>query len=105
MAIVVDQNVLRLQVPVDYSILMQLLHGEHYLSEVEARILLRHEYGFANLSDELASRKVLQNHVEVLLVLQSLMDATAKVVGLPHLQNILLVLDVLHLLFALDCLL
>ena len=102
MSILIDQNVLRLEVPVNDAIIMQALDSQHNLGEVESCVIFTHENRLTNVLDQLSSREILQYHVQMRLILQAIVYIAAKVFWRKSLQNVSFVQDVLDLLLSAD---
>lgn len=100
----VNQDVVRFEVSVNDAHCVQRLNGHHDLSNVEARVFFTHEHLLPDLFEQLASRQVVQHHVQVQLILQRLLNVAAEVVLLELSDYFLLVFDVLDLLLASDIL-
>lgn len=96
-ALVVDQQVLRLQIPIDQVQIVQILKGEHNLGGIEARMGLREAADLAQMREHLTARHVLEDHVEIGVVLEVILEADEKRKG-DGLQDAFLVQRVLDLL-------
>lgn len=93
----VDQEVLRLQVPVDQIQVVEVLESEHDLSGIETRMGLGEAADLAQVREHLATGHVLQHHVEVRIVFEVKPQADEEGEG-DRLQDALLVEGVLDLL-------
>ena len=65
MPLVVEQDVLRLQVPVDDLFVVQVLNGEEQLSNVEAGLMLRKGDFPSQMEAQVLARTVVESQVEV----------------------------------------
>ena len=65
----VDQDVLRLEIPVDDIFRMQTFDGQDDLGEVKSGSIFAHENGFSYLSDKFSAGQIIQKHVQIVLIL------------------------------------
>lgn len=116
----VEQNVFGLQVSVDNVAIVKLLNGDEYLGKIKDRIAHGQAHLLSDLLEKLASREILKEQVQILVVLERLnevdkeaeaiVDTSVPADSLLHLlrlggdrpQDILLVVHVLDVLRATD---
>mmetsp|Transcript_70 Transcript_70/g.283 ORF Transcript_70/g.283 Transcript_70/m.283 type:complete len:342 (+) Transcript_70:594-1619(+) len=94
---VIKQQVLRLEVPVDDGLSVQVLEGKDDLRGIEARCFVGEAPRLAQVGEELATDDVLHHQVEVHGVLEGSKQVDDEGV-IDHLEDLLLHLDVVHLL-------
>jgi hypothetical protein len=98
--LLVEEDVLWFQVPVNYVHAMKLLDPEHDFSDVELGVLLTHEQVTLDDFHELSTRQKINDHIEVVLILERPIQVAAEIIWLEIGQNLFLILDVLDLLAA-----
>lgn len=92
----VDQNVLWLQIPIDDVVLVQVLDGQHQLADVEPRHAFLEPHLLGQLGQQIDSRTVLQNEVDVQRRLEHEENVHDEVV-LQLLQDLTLLKHVMQL--------
>lgn len=66
----VDQEILRLQIPVDQIEVVKVLEREYNLSRVKTRVRLREAADLAKMAEHLATGYIFQHHVQIRVVLE-----------------------------------
>jgi len=100
----VDQQILRLQIPVDQIEVVQVLEREYDLGRVETRVRLRKAADLAQVTEHLATWHIFQYHVQIRVILEVEAQRYEER-ETDRLQYPLLVKRVLHLLQLDDLLL
>ena len=75
---------------------MQRFNGEDDLSEVESSVRLRHEHLLSDPLDQFTAGQELQDHVQVMLILQALKYVATEIHGFELFENVALVQYVLY---------
>ena len=68
----VEKNILWLQVPIDYVLIVKLLDSDEDLGQVESRILESQAELLIDLEKELTTWTKLEQEVQILLILHSI---------------------------------
>ena len=86
MALFVDENVFGLEVSVQNVHVVQELHGENHFGDEELGLVLLKDLAFLEVDAEVASRAVVENHVQVLWSLETVvhLDDVGVVGPLEH---------------------
>ena len=95
--IFVQKNVFRFKISINDIITVQTFYRQHYLSQIELRILFIQTCRFTNVSDQFSTRQMLKQKKELVLILESSMHSTAKVVVFKTLKNNLFINDMFNL--------
>lgn len=70
---------------------MEALHCQDDLRQIKPRSIFTHEHRLPNLPDQLAARQIVQEHVKVVLVLETFVNIAAEVALDEPFQNIPLI--------------
>jgi hypothetical protein len=63
---------------------MQLLHPQDDFSDIELGILLTHEHVIFDDLDQFTSRKKINNHVKIMLILKRFVKITTEILWLEQ---------------------
>ena len=101
MSVLAQQNILRLQVPVNYLLRVEVFDGEDYFCCVENYLLLVKTALFVQMVEEGAAALVIQQQVQVSLALEGVVKLENERVAQGH-QDLALELDITEVVFLFE---